>query len=73
MKNKLRNGLTSIWGHTEMELAPLTKSELLDKMAEISKIVNDLVSLDLEGECTHCGDVYICETCMDEMCLNIAP
>ena len=41
-------------------------------MAEISNIVDDLVSLDLEGECTHCGDVYICEPCMDEMCSDIA-
>ena len=72
MKSKFRDGLASIWGHTEMELAPLTKAELLDKMAEISNIVDDLVSLYLEGECTHCGDVYICEPCMDEMCSDIA-
>jgi len=40
MRNKFRDGLMSIWGHTEMELLPLTKSELLGKMAEISNIVN---------------------------------
>jgi len=53
-------------------LLPLTKSELLGKMAEISNIVNDLVDLDLEGECSHCGDVYICEPCLDEMCTATA-
>mgnify|MGYP003152586589 CR=1 FL=1 len=72
MRNKFRDGLMSIWGHTEMELLPLTKSELLGKMAEISNIVNDLVDLDLEGECSHCGDVYICEPCLDEMCTATA-
>jgi|TARA_R110000744_G_scaffold39851_1_gene90533 hypothetical protein len=73
MKNKVRDGLMSIWGHTEMELLPLTKAELLVKMADISNIVNRLVDTVDEGECTHCGNVSVCEPCMDEMCSDIAP
>jgi len=72
MRNKIRDGLMSIWGHTEMELLPLTKTDLLVKMADISNIVNRMVDIVDEGECTHCGNITLCEHCMDEMCLTTA-
>ena len=70
--NDIIKKLESIWGITEMELLPLTKGELLARLAEVSNIVNDIINRLEDGECSHCGNTTICESCVDDMCLNTA-
>jgi hypothetical protein len=68
--NDIKNKLESIWGITEMELLPLTKSELLIKIIEIGNMVNGAINMIEDAECSHCGNVTICESCVEEMCTN---
>ena len=72
MRKAVKNKLMSIWGHTEMELLSLTKTELLSVLAKISNIINDAIDLIDEDQCTHCGNVNICGVCLDEMCSDTA-
>lgn len=64
---KIKNKITSIWNHTEMEMDDLSRAGIRKHIMKISDIVNELIA-DIEElkTCTVC-DYEVCDTCMDGM------
>jgi hypothetical protein len=72
----LRNKISNIWQHTEMELDDLSRSGLKKQLYAVSREVNDLVveiSTEIETSrnytCSSCesDQVSMCEPCLNEM------
>ena len=73
---ELRNKISNIWQHTEMELDDLSRSGLKKQLYAVSREVNDLVveiSTEIETSryytCSSCESdkVSMFEPCLDEM------
>jgi len=64
---KIKNKISGIWNHTELEMADLSKTGLRKESSAISNIVNDVLA-DLEDlkSCSLC-EYDVCESCSEEM------
>ena len=72
----LRQKVSNIWRHTEMELDDLSRAGLKKQLFAVSRDINDLVvelSTEIETSkgytCSHCesDEVSVCEPCLDNM------
>ena len=64
---KLRNKISNIWNHTELEIDDLSRIGLKKELSAISNIVNDLMDdLDKITTCNVCS-TDICVSCLDDM------
>ena len=79
----IRELVTQIWSHTELETSMVSKHFLLKELSRISELVNDAVfAMDAEIDrltlrdtkamrhvCSSCESdkVYICDPCMEKM------
>jgi|TARA_R110002020_G_scaffold73987_1_gene189649 hypothetical protein len=69
---KIRNNLTKIWHHTELDVDTLSKTGLRQQLEFISDIVNDLVC-DMDTEVDRLvkrdiesGKKYVCTHCQTD-------
>lgn len=68
---EIKNKITSIWNHTEIEMDDLSRAGIRKHVMKISDIVNELIT-DMEElkkeikTCTVCS-YEVCDACMDGM------
>jgi len=68
---KIRNKISSIWNHTELEMSDLSKIGLQKELSAISYIVNSVMNdLDKITTCNVCSK-DICSSCLDDMAKSI--
>ena len=68
---KIRNKISSIWNHTELEMSDLSRIGLQKELSAISRIVNSVMSdLDKITTCNVCSN-DICVSCLDDMAKSI--
>tara|TARA_R100001460_G_scaffold30415_3_gene60067 strand:+ start:961 stop:1188 length:228 start_codon:yes stop_codon:yes gene_type:complete len=69
--DKLRNKISNIWNHTELEMDDLSRIGLKKELSAISNIVNDLMNdLDKISTCHICSK-DICVSCLDDMAKSL--
>lgn len=71
----LRNLVSRIWGHTELETSSVSKRFLLKELSKISELVEDaviridsvIVNVENRKVCSSCETHYACNDCLEEM------
>ena len=65
--DKIRNKISRIWNHTELEMADLSRTGLQKELSAISNIVNDVMrDLDKITTCSMCSK-QVCGKCINDM------
>ena len=65
--DKLRDKISRIWNHTELEMSDLSRTGLQKEISAISKIVDSIMD-DLESITTcHLCSKQVCTSCLNDM------
>tara|TARA_R100000234_G_scaffold116925_1_gene94625 strand:- start:7836 stop:8057 length:222 start_codon:yes stop_codon:yes gene_type:complete len=68
---RIRDKVSMIWNHTELEMSDLSKIGLQKELSSISYIVNSIMNdLDKITTCHVCSK-DICSSCLDDMAKSI--
>ena len=64
---RIRNKISRIWNHTELEMSDLSRTGLQKELSAISKIVNNVMGdLDNITTCSMCSK-QVCVSCINNM------
>lgn len=65
--DKLRDKISRIWNHTELEMSDLSRTGLQKEISAISKIVDSIMD-DLDSITTcHLCSKQVCTSCLNDM------